>query len=150
MGSNSTWKDKLSPQPSQPLDVFAITNTTCKEKGRRNCFQRPSSIMAPHTGQSSQLFADAYDRSAQFLPKLARAVAWNMMHKSFKSPEASPQWTIFATRFGHKQRNAQFLGAVRKVLGWQVTSVLPGSRVVRSRKSDGRAIIETVCRMIKV
>ena len=34
-----------------------------------------------------------------FLPNLAGAVAWNTMHKSFKSRESSPQWTIFATRF---------------------------------------------------
>ena len=40
--------------------------------------------MAPHTGQSSQLFADANDGNAQFLPKLAGAVVWKVRRKSFK------------------------------------------------------------------
>jgi hypothetical protein len=40
-------------------------------------------IIAPHSGQSSHL-VDANDGNAQFLPKLAGAVAWNTMHKSFK------------------------------------------------------------------
>jgi hypothetical protein len=32
--------------------------------------------LAPHTGQSSQLFLDANDGNAQFLPRLAGAVVW--------------------------------------------------------------------------
>lgn len=37
-----------------------------------------------HSGQSSQLPVDANDGNAQFLPKLAGAVAWHTRHKSFK------------------------------------------------------------------
>ena len=44
-----------------------------KRKGRRSQFQRPSSYLAPHTGQSSQLFLDHHHRSAQFLPAVAKS-----------------------------------------------------------------------------
>jgi len=37
-----------------------------KRKGRPSRFQRPSSYLAPHTGQSSQLAFDASERDAQF------------------------------------------------------------------------------------
>jgi hypothetical protein len=36
-------------------------------------FQRPSEFVAPHTGQSSQLFAEAHRRYAQFLATVARS-----------------------------------------------------------------------------
>jgi hypothetical protein len=56
-------------------------------------------IIAPHTGQSSQLVVDAKDGNSQFLPNLGGAEFGTRGTRASKSLEASPHWTIFATSF---------------------------------------------------
>jgi len=53
------------------FDVLAIANTTWQKPDRRN-FPMTFIRLAPHTGQSSQLFLDHNHRSAWFLPSVAR------------------------------------------------------------------------------
>ena len=61
----------------------------------------------PHTGQSSQLSLDLNNRSAEFLPAVARSalnlpltfgVAW-IARKRLRVQRVTPEWTIFATCF---------------------------------------------------
>jgi hypothetical protein len=46
-------------------------------------------MIAPHTGQSSQVFPDADDGNAQFRPNLAGAVVWHTWHRASKSLDAA-------------------------------------------------------------
>ena len=72
--SNSMWKDHtLTATFRQPLIDLQLRTQLGKEKGRRNSFQRPSSYLAPHSGQSSQLFLETTHGDAQLLSKIARS-----------------------------------------------------------------------------
>ena|SRR5215213_956384 len=76
-------------------------------------FFRP---MSRHTGQSSQLFADANDGNAQFLPKLARAVVWHTRHKSFKRLLRQPTVDNHRNLFGDCDRRCWVFSPVAKRL----------------------------------
>ena len=46
-------RNTLTATFRHPFDLLTITNTTGQRKRRRSRFQRPSSYLAPHSGQSS-------------------------------------------------------------------------------------------------
>ena len=64
----------LSPEYDDERGNHDDADDVAKKKSRRSRFQRPSSYVAPHTGQSSQLFLDVNDGNAQFLPTVAIAL----------------------------------------------------------------------------
>ena len=72
--SNSTCKDQtLTATFRQPFDLLAITNTTWqRKKAAGDDSSGLRKVVAPHTGQSSQLSLNANDGGAQFLSPVAR------------------------------------------------------------------------------
>ena len=72
--SNSTWKDQtLHGDVSPTVRSTAITNTTWQRERPSEFTSSGLQVVAPHTGQSSQLPLDAGDGSAQFLQQLREA-----------------------------------------------------------------------------
>jgi hypothetical protein len=79
--------------------------------------------VAPHTGQSSQLFLDANHRSAEFLPTVARSALNSASHSESRALARKGLTSAACNREAHSgqssqlvldsyDRNAQFLPTV--------------------------------------
>ena len=80
--SNSIWKDHSHRDVSQPFDLLAITNTTWQRRKAAGADSSDLIHLAPHSGQSSQLFLDAQGRNTQFLATLARSAVFAIHSES--------------------------------------------------------------------